>query len=285
MALYEQLVEFDLVPRIMDMGLRLEWDGTVKVESPYPDLRSSWIEAKVCEDRLCGLWLHIFFSYFQLIHTSCMSCWKIFYQPQTVEELFRIHKLQTEKDFDLPSKCGLELRSITGGIGGYRAFWYNPLGCSLDEARANCKQVEKLIGKPVQLKRGCTEMEVHTKRRFGIGSDDWDKLKIPQSLAFQEQLEAVFVPCYEHHLTPVLMWKHIMRKWIEFAMQHARTTGDVTYKKFIEPTSDLVQVVTYKGSIHRSGDHGPYNSGQSDAKNGSTCRSEADEVCKLEAIE
>lgn len=286
MALYEKLVEFDLIPRILDMGLRLEWDGTVKVESPYPDPRNRWIEAKVCEDRLCGLWLHIFFSYFQLVPTHCMGCWKIFYAPKTIKELFEIHKIQVDSNFDLPSKCGLELRSITGGIGGYRAFWYNPLGCKLEEARANCARVEKLLGgRKVQLKRGCTEMEVRTRRFFGIGSDDWGKLINPKSMDLQKLLEETFIPCYEHHINPPLLWRHIKRKWIEFAMEHARVTGDTTYKELIEPSSDLIDVVTYLGSIHRSKDYELDHPRHCDTKDGSPCSCQGEKICKLEAIE
>jgi hypothetical protein len=286
MALYEELREFDVIPKVMEMGLSMDWDGRVVVERPYPDLRTGWIEAKICQDRRCGIWLYTFFAHFQLIPTHCMGCWKIVYIPKSLKELFWINKLQEESDFDLPSKCGLELREITGRVGGYEAFWYNPLGCSLDEARENTERVKKLLGrKAVILKRGCTEMEFRTQRMFGFGSDEWGKMINERSSALQAVLEDTFVPNYPRVRTPAKLHAHIKRKWIEHAMKHARLTGDYTYREFIESSSDLVKVVNYAGSIHRSKDYELDYPRHCDAQDGSTCGSEAEPVCKLEAIE
>ena len=270
MGQYEDLCRIDVIPVIKQMGLEMDWEGKVRVV-PRLNLDHVWIESGLCENRKCTLWLNVFFSHFSLLPKQCMGCWKIFYQMDSVRELWRVHKLQQSGDgTELVSKCGIEARPFTGKLGNYMAFWYNPLGCGLEEARENLKKVHKAVGnRNAQLKRGCTEMEIYSKQRFGAPSDRWDELKTPQADLLQELLESTFVldDAKIGERTPTALRVNIIKRWIHYAMEH----GDKTYLDFVD--APLVpSLVLYGNSIHREEDYGP---AKSKAEGGASCKQES----------
>lgn len=247
MGKYEDLVSGNLVKAIKAMGLRMGYDGKVNV--PYHlELETPWIEQGACPDRECLLWKDIIFENFRVIHPGCMSCWKIYYFPETVEELFDVYEQQKSQSFSriVPScKCGIETRGYSGHLGGYAAFWYNPLGCGLKQARENTKRLSELYQKELRLKRGCTEMEQFTINKFGADSTRWNRM-IELTKEKLERLEDLFIvdTAYRKERRPEALRRDTEQRWIEYAAQH----GDQTYLKFTD--GKLVpELKTYHGSI------------------------------------
>ena len=255
MARYEENFKNNVTMRLLEQGIKPDLDGRIRLQ-PTAHEETPWVPGKVDEERHCILWLNYFFQYFQLIPWQCTGCWKIYYPIGTLEELFRIRELQREDENNagLARKCGMDRRDNGGRRGGYVAFWYNPLFCGLDRARHNLKRIREAVGSDeVQLKRGCTEIEVWTRRKFNLGSSDWTKFVTKASLALQKELEDRIIP------EPVWLYMHPDRQratenlWIENAIACCKVSGDYSYKKFIDEKLP-VDLETYGGSIHRTKD-------------------------------
>jgi hypothetical protein len=266
MALYERNSRTNITAKLLDLGMKPDFDGKIRLDA-IVDEHTPWIAGKVSPERDCNKWLHYYFKYFNLIPWQCTSCWKIFYNPKTLEELFRVYKMQQEeREFGTTTgwKCGMERRYFTGNKGGYAAFWYNPLFCGLNQARHNLKIVrEKLGTSEVQLKRGCTEMEIWTKKRLGKASDCWSELVGPVSLDLQRKLDEVFVKeGFIGSLTEE--YKQVVQnRWIENAARHSKVSGDMSYKKYLDRDSDPVEALElYGDSIHRANDYAGAKNGR-----------------------
>lgn len=100
------------------------------------------------------------FSRFNVIPKYCFSCYKVFIEPRTVVELFKLMmvfvKLQLPNDNT--RKCIVECREQVPGT--YKGFVY----CTgLDEGKRVLGIIRKTVSEqisqkiPVRLKRGCTE--------------------------------------------------------------------------------------------------------------------------------
>ncbi len=233
MGHYEKLMKLNIADAVEAMGLKMDYDGRVNI--PYSlKLKTAWIEQGNCPDRLCLLWLDIFFTHFQVIHPGCMSCWKIFYKPKTLRELYDIYEMQKHNEAHgvVPScKCGIETRPYSGNLGGYGAFWYNPLGCGLDQARENLGRLKQIYGKKLLLKRGCTEMEQFTIQRLGVDSTKWDQLLLPSAEKLKVLEEVFFTnPNYRNENRPLPVILKTEASWIRHAAHH----GDLTYLDFTD---------------------------------------------------
>ncbi len=142
--------------------------------------------------------------------------------PRTLSELFKLKDLQ--KELDLPSKCGIEVREYTHKLYGgyfYNKGLYNGRKC-YREVRA---AVDDRIGKdvPVILKRSCTEYEMKFPR-----SSTW------QITEEQMELEELITDRVEETNNPGgqpdLVRTHVKRTWIHWAFSNA----DETYKEFTD---------------------------------------------------
>lgn len=250
MALYEQLASKDilrpLLPGFQSGKFEMTKDGKIKVNTklgPHP----AWIFAKEPRDRLCDKWHEIYFDFYNIIPKGCRNCWKVAYRPEHLSELFKIYEQQTI--MNMPSKCGVETRGLTGGKGGYGSFWYAPLTDGLRKARLLqeeirkklVKRLSKDISKKITLKRGCTEMELATIRQFGVGSDRWDAMAEHYD-EVEKRVEPHLIddpdPFVEQ---PEIMRVHTQMFWIEWAREH----GDLTYLNHSEATSWPPPLVNY----------------------------------------
>jgi hypothetical protein len=120
-----------------------------------------WCHAKGTPRKHCGMDHHITFNNFHIIHPRCLSCWKVVVTPKTFKQLCQLEV--TEKNMNVASKCGIEMRDYTPKF--YGGYFYNH---SLEEGRERYEEVRKAVdqnldnGKDVDviLKRGCTEYEM-----------------------------------------------------------------------------------------------------------------------------
>ena len=233
MSLYENLQKVNIADAVKNLGLAMDYDGKVRIKHKLM-IDSPWIEKPPCADRNCLLWKDIFFDHFRVIHPGCMSCWKTYCFPETVKELFEIYELQKDNEAHgimSSCKCGVETRPYTGQLGGYAAFWYNPLGCGLEKARENTQRLSEIYKRPLLLKRGCTEMEQYTIRTYRKDSSEWEKFLEPSKakleileLTFEVDKKELFKP------KPLSVVFQTLGHWIRYAFEH----GDMTYLEFTD---------------------------------------------------
>jgi len=231
MNLFEELDTFDILSPIAGkMPIDVDEDGEPKVYYKPDELGIStpWIGTKYIGGRSCSLWT-TYFNYYKIIPRGCRKCLKIVVKVESLKELFRVLDLQKSEKIPYDCKCGLEERTYTGNLGKYGAYWYAPLGASLEKAKEVWKAVAKYYPSAI-LKRGCTEFE-----NFYYPSSTWDSLAEEREWDMIEALLAkLFVedPRWRklELFTPKLLEFHIIRKWIYTAFQY----GDQTYLGAVE---------------------------------------------------
>lgn len=286
MGLYEDNAKINIIPQIKNTSLKIDLDGKVRIPRTMKFRHNPWIENDVCQDRNCNLWLDVYFKLYHVIPRGCMACWKTYYIPKSLEELFEVHKFQQDKSMKvvpIPAKCGIETRPYSGRLGGYAAFWYNPLGCGLSEARRNTYKLGTALGKELSLKRGCTEMEQYSIRNFALKSDDWDKLRTSLMDMKEALLDATFVVEGQPlRKTPTALQIDIIQTWIEHAVEH----GDMTYRQYTD--QDLIpKLMQYSNSIHNIKDFPNERSNwitKQEGNSGDTCKEESLRIETLEAV-
>ena len=269
MAMYEELSKINIVRPIIGVH-KMDPDGRIGIPLTM-NLQNPWLENGIDHQRKCMLWLQTYFKRFQVLPKGCTECWKTYYFPETLKELMEIYRFQQEdsKTFvNITAKCGIEVRPFTARLGGYGAFWYNPLGCGLAQARKNTYTLSEALGKKLLLKRGCTEMEHYTKRAFGFGSDDWNKVLGPRQRFMEELLDSTFYIKGEvPDRTPEALAVEIKMRWIEHAAEH----GDKTYLDFVDEPF-FPSIVQYAGSIHNPKDYkGDYDVTDNNRSEQETC--------------
>ena len=280
MALYDELAEIDIVtPILRDHKIRYtkEGDPVIALESVYVD--SPWIHHRVYGGRQCSLW-HIYFNKYGIVPLGCRSCWKVVMAIKTLDQLMHIKEVQKTSKYNC--KCGLETRPVTGGLGEYRAFWYAPLNAGLAGGREMFKDLQKQFpGVKIILKRGCTEFE---SRYYPSGS--WDVLAEEQHWNLKEELLNTLFAVQETRDkgTPSVIEPSVIRKWIEWAYEHHKATGDQSCFKYMEE-APIKPPMTYHSSQHEAKYYLPSTmspkeiEGQiSYAKNNSTERSQESEA-------
>jgi len=236
MCLYDQLVSGNILGPVVNHlksgRFLLHANGKI-TESSRLAFERPWLTAVVDEERNCSKWLEIYFKIYQIIPKGCRNCWKIAFHPETLEDAFKVLKLQEEMGIN--SKTGLERRGRTGRKGGYSSFWYAKLGDGLDKARELFREVEEKLYQTVGytdgliLKRGCTEMEQFSSRIFG-DSTRWDSRAEAFDLT-EKLLDTVFdIPELYLGDMPQIVTNYIKLSWIEWSFEH----GDETYLKYTD---------------------------------------------------
>lgn len=261
MALYEELARINILGAIKGR-FKMNTDGRIPITLTM-DLNQVWINNGRDPNRECILWLWTFFKYYSVLPSHCLCCWKTYCAPESLRELMEIHKFQQEDSrtfADISCKCGIEIRPFSGGLGQYRAFWYNPLSGGLAQARKNTHTLSEALGRKLFLKRGCTEMEQFTRAAFNKGSDSWEDVVNAGMKFKQELLESTFFIDGEMpNKLPKALEVDILQRWIEFAAEH----GDQTYLDFVDKPF-FPKLTQYIGSIHNpkdfpGGDYGKHN--------------------------
>ncbi len=246
--IFEELVKVDILAPIQsalyERKLVLEADGTISQRREI-DPNSPWVFKGHPEDRNSGLWLGVYFRYFRLIPRTCHSCFKVVLKPETLDDLFKVWKLQAK--IDLAAKCGIEQRAFVRSK-GYAAFWYCPIKDGLEGARSWFKKIktkvkENGIKGDLFLKRGCSEMELAAGP-----SDKWVHSQEHERLEYM--LDQVFVQPPDRTPQPAHHVIHVQRMWIERAWQ----IGDETVFKFADQYQFQPPTVRYEESDHKAED-------------------------------
>jgi len=245
---YQQMVDNDIVskfrPLLKGGGYRLrDEDGKICVTIPSLAYDTPWHH--VMNDAFfdCQRWHSILFDLFSatmplkeaFVPSACQQCWKVVVRPQTLLSLFALLNLQ--KHMDMPSKCGIEVRSYVHGLyGGY--FYNHTLELGLECYKMVRSKVNETphLGEntPVVLKRACTEFE----KRLG----DSTKWRVTQKQLFIETIvNKWFVRDNTMRTQPQHIIANVHRAWIEWAYQN----GDETYKAFTEGNPLYEPVKTY----------------------------------------
>jgi hypothetical protein len=192
-----------------------------------------WIHQKSSIYKRCGFDHNICFNYFGIIPPRCLECWKVVVNPRNFSEIVKLRALQ--QDFDVPSKCGIEMRDYTNKLyGGY--FYTN----SFDEGRDMYKLVREGVNDmispdvPVILKRGCTEFEM-----IAGPSPGWH-MTLQQERGLLE-LEGFVEQHYSNAPQSELVQNYVFLKWILWA----HYCGDMTYLPWNGGEPLFPPVVTY----------------------------------------
>lgn len=208
------------------------------------DWNSPWIHQKADYLKNCYLWKDIIFheivekhlpASHQFVPVNCQDCYKVVVKPKTVEQLFRLEKIQEQ--FDGSCKCGIEIRpQVFGNYGGY---FYNR---GLEEGLGCYEKVRKLVDDNIEpdcsviLKRGCTEMEHNP----AIGPSDKWKLTAEQ-IEFEIYLGQRFVNDLPALTQSDLVKIEVHQKWIE----RAYDVGDHTVFKLTDDLPLYPDYITY----------------------------------------
>ncbi len=271
MAMYEELCLIDvLAPMARELTTEREividdnnQVNFTKISTP----NTPWIHVRAHKSRQCGKWRYLF-RHWNFVPKGCRHCWKVVWTGETLDQLFQILKIQ--KEDDLVSKCGIELRPYTGKLGYYQAFWYSDMDGGLRGGRKLWKHVVDRLaknpivaGQDVLLKRGCTEME-----RMFYPSDSWDKLADTGRWNMQEMSCSRVIPdvvakhdedgYYPKEWEAIKV--HVTVQWLEWAWEHKDPCATSKYpnKYFEEPL--VAPAIRYNKSIHSEVDYGGYES-------------------------
>ena len=218
------------------------WDAnTEKLKIPTnTDMRkliygTPWCHAKGTPRKNCGLDHQVTFNNFHIIHPRCMSCWKVVVTPKTFKQLCQLEIL--EKNMDVPSKCGIEMRDYTPKF--YGGYFYTH---SLEEGRERYEQVRKAVNEEIDsgkdldviLKRGCTEYEMIKGPSVYWNNDRGEEEMLEIIDAFVE------IP-RSHNRQSEMVKTNVRLKWVLWA----HSIGDFTYKELNNGQSLFPDYVKY----------------------------------------
>ena len=250
MALYDDLNGIDLIsPLGNQYKVRYTKEGrpVVLLESVY--VPTPWINHRIVSDRRCAVWT-VYFNLYGIIPQGCRQCWKVVMRVETLAEAMELEVKQREEKYNC--KVGLETRPITGGLGGYRAFWYGPLDGGLAGGREMFKDLSyRFPDKDLILKRGCTEFEARYHP-----SDEWDRMAQDFGWDRKETLiNSLFLSQkLSDGSTKAVFRPSIFKRWIEWGYEHHKTTGDHSCFDYLSgpPMPDYM---TYHSSTHKDADY------------------------------
>lgn len=219
------------------MSYRFISDDQVQVIIALDD-DSPWLIAHNRKERKCLMWHNVYFGIYGVVPTPCLKhCWKVcitrmwddngFETQLDFAHVMTIADFQVE--FDWPSKVGMDRRDWTPNIWG--AYWYCD---SLDQARNIKNIVEQALGTDfvVEIKRGCTEMELV------LGdSREWDVCD-PRCQA-QQDMEKELDAFIFNEIGPMdqqtMIKKNVILRFMYWAHKH----GDFTYREFMDEGEEL----------------------------------------------
>lgn len=178
------------------------------------------------------IWHNVYFGMYNVVPTPCLQhCFKVCI-TQRYHSLTRTDQLtfrdvmeiaDFQEEFEWPSKVGMDRRDWTTSIWG--AYWYCD---SLEQAKEVRQQVQNGLSEDliVEIKRGCTEMELN------LGStEDWDVYD-PRCQA-QKDLEGELNEWIYPDVGVPEQYTLIKRDIIIRFMYWAHKHGDMSYRDFM----------------------------------------------------
>lgn len=214
-------------------------DGKIKLLT-QPSISSPWVFLKHGRFRHCGNW-QLWHEHFKdvgphtYIPSGCQNCWKVVIRPQNVMELFQL--LDVLRGSDLPSKCGMDVRTWTKQPwGGF--IYADSKAQGLDYKDQITPIVRAMISDAcadtIHLKRGCTEFDAL------MPSDQWEMANE------HVKLERYLNDMFDHSIPPYndAEWiiAHKKARWIE----RANEIGDMSYRAVIGDVDLGVKCITYE---------------------------------------
>jgi hypothetical protein len=199
-----------------------------------------WVFVRKPTGRDCILWHIVMFDHFGIMPTPCLGCWKVVARPKTVVDLVRAWEVMEKLNF--PSKCGIETRPYVPY--NYGCYFYcdneeqghDRARTVLDEFQSAGVEFHPGAGSGVTLKRYCTEFEM----KFGPSN------RFNQPEEHDQYTRLVGNHCealdWSGQTGSPLTLIHVMRKWIEFAMDR----GDHSYKRYNHGEHVFAPPITYE---------------------------------------
>jgi len=230
--LYENLSKINIIRQCMPMmepngGLYIDTE-TLKITARRRiPLDTNWVMVKEPIGIDCVLNYSILFGLFARVlgmpPSRCQYCWKVSVKPETLEQLFKLEKVQRGiKDQVYGCKFGIDTREyVLAKYGGY--FYCRGKEEGLKTLELVRKEVKEHIGDiPVLLKRACTEME----KEFG-DSINWQltDLHLEKEALIKDNFDlSSFEP-----IQPDMVKVELVQRFIEFAAK----IGDKTYLNYV----------------------------------------------------
>jgi hypothetical protein len=241
MSLYSDLVEKNwagvFIDDIKAGSCQHQQDGTYLTKK-VAVVESPWVFTNMPESETAGEICHRIHQYMfpklGIIPILCHDCFKVVVKPKTIVQLFELYKLQ--KQLNLPSKCGIELRNFVPDL--YGGYFYNK---GIEKGQKCYELVRKRVSERISpdieviLKRGCTEFEM------AHGPSDKWQIGIKQS-----KLENDFNERYveENDTTQIQTddaINNIKLSWILYAAQkHDKTYKELTGNESLVPECNYV---------------------------------------------
>jgi len=213
---FANTVKWNLVNKFrkeLDSHLRISSE-THKITRLFKaiDHNTPWIHVRQDMEKMCHVY-HLLFDNLGFIPSRCLNCWKVVVRPRTIENLFQLYYMQ--KDLNLASKCGIEVRDYV--IGLYGGYFYND---SEEQGQACKRTVRKAVDEwidpecPVILKRYCTEFEIKLGPSTGYkqpaDAKEWERLVFENIDLGSDDIEN----------QPDMMCRDVMERWIRFAWKY-----------------------------------------------------------------
>lgn len=235
-TMYGKWVKNDVVDILGELlkrpGFKMRW-GDGKIEADYHLIpETPWHYSSVALELDCFTWAQVMFETVgkklkkRFVPSGCQMCFKTVVRPPTLRALWALKELQ-EKEFDFPSKCGIEKRQFIGAptapYGGYHYARGVTEGWKQYDIVRAAVDAHPELGPDVSviLKRGCTEMELHCGP-----SDQWEITE--EQLRIEKMINQHVIRNPNIHPMPPHIQLHTFRQWVEFAAMR----GDETYLDF-----------------------------------------------------
>ena len=225
-----ELTRADVIQRLQPV-LNSGWyvrpeDGKIIMAQAGTFTENAWVFVKTPDagdTMFCKYFHDVCHKCFNLVHSRCMSCWKVVFRPQSVEQLFTMHDVMCNELSDITCKCGEERRPYV--FGNYGCYFY---GKSKEHGLENYNRVRSAVAnnpklrsllkakdskgrtKHLILKRACTEFEMSHG-----DSDKWAHTDLDNY--WEARLEAIIEKPVTDQPQPDYVKDHIMRGWLKFA--------------------------------------------------------------------
>lgn len=199
---------------------------------------SPWLLNHSRKERKCLVWHNVYFGIYGVVPTPCLKhCWKVVITrmwnddgEESQLDFSAVMKIaEFQENFEWPSKVGMDRRAWTPNLWG--AYWYCD---TLEQAREIRKVLETDLSSDfiVEIKRGCTEMELM------LGdSGEWDVCD-PRCEG-QKQLEISLDAFIYNEIGPLEQPVMVKRDVILRMMYWAHKHGDMTYLMHMNPGEQL----------------------------------------------
>lgn len=197
----------------------------------------------------------VVFNKFNAIPKYCFSCYKVFVEPRTVVELFKL--LIVFDSIKLPGdatrKCMVEIRPEISGA--YKGYIYCQ---NLEEGKEIMRRVREVVSErisnevQVKLKRGCSEYSL-SYPEFAQNDENGNSVmnyknewREHEDYTDKNLVKSIYPPVLDsyNHSGLTLSDTLVMRNWLAYAA----TIGDLSYMEISGAPVEKLQIGNRQGS-------------------------------------